>query len=122
MSSSFKLPQANQFDIIRSYSKDKFYRLKQLHLIKNIYLTLLTSRQNQFLLKYANEFEFISDICYYALTTGSNMQSIGQEYFNLIYFNKNTQRPLNKKVFALFFNFLIYLKSFKKSKQKKGSS
>ena len=102
MSSSFNLPQANQFDIIRSYSKDKFYRLKQLHLIKNIYLTLLTSRQNQFLLKYANEFEFISDICYYALTTGSNRQSIGQEYFNLIYFNKNTQRPLNKKVFLFF--------------------
>jgi hypothetical protein len=97
------IQSATQFDIIRSYSKDKFYRLKQFHVIKHIYLLVTassfsSSSRKQFLLKYANEFELISDLIYYIVTTGTNRQTFGQEYFNTIYFNNRTQRPLNKMV------------------------
>ena len=84
--------QTNQFDVIRSYSKDKFYRSKQTQFVKS-FLENFIKKQN--LLKYNNEIDLISDLFYYCATTLLNRQTIGQEYFNLIYFNQKKVNALS---------------------------
>ena len=87
--------KANQFDVIRSYSKDKYYRSKQLYLFKN-YLDFFFKKL--FLTKYDNEIELASDLLYYSSTTLLNKQTIGQEYFNLIYLDNKTSSLLSKQL------------------------
>jgi hypothetical protein len=116
------IPEANQFDVIRSYSKDKFYRLKQTSLLK---ICLEHFFKKQLLLKLNSEIELVSDLFYYTTTTGLNKQTIGQEYFNLILFNNKTLKPLTKSdrtklillklVAPYLINFIVRSKSSKYS-------
>ena len=88
------LPVANQCDVLRSYSKDKFYRLKQTHFVM-MFVEHVFSQP--FVVKCRCELELISDALYYSLTTGLNKQTIGQENFHLVLYNVSSARPLTAK-------------------------
>lgn len=113
----------NNFDIIRSVSKDKFYLLKQFNLIKD--LTNQYFNTNNFLIKNNNEIKLISDLLYYALTTLLNRQTLGQECFNLIFYNSKNRSLQNtsarfliiffKTVLPYLINKLFYLTSLNRS-------
>jgi peroxin-10 len=91
--SSFSEP--TKFDIIRSNSKDKYYQLKQLNLIKSI---LSTFPSTQLLLtKLHDELKLISDFIYYYLTTFFNRQTLGEECYYLVEFNRQTRNLPSRK-------------------------
>ena len=78
----------SKFDIVKSVQKDKFYRIKAYNLLETLLKQTFTNPNFIFL---KQDIKFISDLIYYSLTTLSNRQTIGQEYFNLILYKKETQ-------------------------------
>lgn len=99
----------SKFEIIKSIQKDKFYRAKlrlaSEQLVKSFF-------QNANLNKLRVDLKFLSDFIYFACTTVSNRQTLGQEYYNLILFNSNTRqlpRLLNRQLFILIKIILPYL-------------
>ncbi len=81
--------QLSKFEILKSIQKDKLYRVK-LRLATEQLLKLIFKNAN--LLKLNTDLKFISDLIYFTCTTLSNRQTMGQEYYNLILFNRNTRK------------------------------
>lgn len=74
----------NKFDIIRSVSKDKYYRFLQYNRLKSIL--------NKF---NSDHVRLLSDGLYYVLTTLFNRQTLGEECYNLIFYNYNIKKLQN---------------------------
>ncbi|XP_013880183.1 peroxisome biogenesis factor 10 [Austrofundulus limnaeus] len=75
------LSPANQAQLIRSSQKDEYYR------------TFLKNRANEAFqntagskhwLDWRREVELLSDLCYFSLTTLSGLQTLGEEYVNIV--------------------------------------
>lgn len=77
--------QPNKFDIIRSFSKDKYYKSKQ--------VTLINSLLANFPRINADQCRLISDCLYYSLTTLLNRQTLGEESYYLVEFGRNKNIP-----------------------------
>lgn len=71
----------NKFDIVRSISKDKYYRLLQYNHLKSI-----LNKFNH------DQVRLLSDGLYYVLTTLFNRQTLGQECYNLVFYNYKTKK------------------------------
>ena len=78
----------SKFDIVKSEQKDKFYRIQAYNILETFLKQTFTNPNFIFL---KQDIKFISDFIYYSLTTLSNRQTIGQEYFNLILYKEKTQ-------------------------------
>lgn len=87
-----KFPIPSKFDIIRSNSKDKYYLYRQLDTIKSILSSFPgTSALSS---KFNDELKLTSDLIYYTLTTLLNRQTLGEECYYLVQFNReNIQIP-----------------------------
>lgn len=81
--------QVSKFEIIKSIQKDKLYRAKLRlvteQLIKSVF-------KNASLVRANSDLKFISDLIYYSCTSLMSRQTMGQEYYNLILFNRNTKK------------------------------
>lgn len=98
----------NKFDIIRCVSKDKYYRLLQFNQLK-----LILNKFNY------NHVHLLSDSLYYLLTTLLNRQTLGEECYNLIFYNyksnnlHNFGKRLTLIVFKIFIPYFIFKKKIK---------
>lgn len=75
----FEQHQPNKFDIIRGDSKDKYYKSRQLALIKNILPSISVVAQVN-----NDQCRLISDCLYYSLTTLLGRQTLGEECYYLV--------------------------------------
>lgn len=98
----------NKFDIIRSVSKDKYYRLLQFNQLK-----LILNKFNY------NHVHLLSDSLYYFLTTLLNRQTLGEECYNLIFYNHKSKnlhnfgKRLTLIVFKIFIPYFLFKQKIK---------
>lgn len=77
--------QPDKFDIIRSDFKDKYYRSRQLGLIKSAFASIPYIN--------ADQCRLISDCLYYSLTTLLSRQTLGEECYYLVEFGPRHTIP-----------------------------
>lgn len=100
----------SKFDILKSDQKDEFYRTK-LNSITDNFVSLFS--KNRIVIK-SEDIKFLSDLIYYSCTTLSNRQTIGQEFYNLIFYKQATKSlpTLNERVILIVIKLVLpYLTS-----------
>ncbi|MCJ8735227.1 hypothetical protein PDJAM_G00244640 [Pangasius djambal] len=83
------LVAANQPQLIRSSQKDEYYQTSLRNNANEAFQTLAGSRR---WLQWRKEVELLSDLAYYALTTLSGYQTLGEEYVNIIQVDPTKRR------------------------------
>ncbi|KAM6981553.1 peroxisome biogenesis factor 10 [Tautogolabrus adspersus] len=83
------LAPANQSQLIRSSQKDEFY---QTFLRNNANETFQTLAGSKRWLDWRREIELLSDLAYYSLTTFSGLQTLGEEYVNIVQVDPTKRR------------------------------
>lgn len=78
----------SKFEILKSEQKDEIYRKKLTEKIDNLNKSITQNFQALF---NGSDIKLISDIIFYACTTIANRQTIGQEYYNLIFYKEATK-------------------------------
>jgi len=78
----------SKFEILKSEQKDEIYRKKLTEKIDNLSKSIT---QNFQALINGRDISLISDLVFYACTTIANRQTIGQEYYNLIFYKEATR-------------------------------
>ncbi|KAG7332186.1 hypothetical protein KOW79_004020 [Hemibagrus wyckioides] len=80
---------ANQPQLIRSAQKDEYYQTSLRNNANEAFQTLAGSRR---WLQWRKEVEVLSDLAYYALTTLSGYQTLGEEYVSIIQVDPTRRR------------------------------
>ncbi|KAK3565687.1 hypothetical protein QTP86_014041, partial [Hemibagrus guttatus] len=83
------LVPANQPQLIRSAQKDEYYQTSLRNNANEAFQTLAGSRR---WLQWRKEVEVLSDLAYYALTTLSGYQTLGEEYVSIIQVDPTRRR------------------------------
>ncbi|KAG0225617.1 peroxisome biogenesis factor 10 [Mortierella sp. GBA43] len=78
---NLSLPSASQPDIIRANQKDTYYQQILKGQFKDAVLEIFGSRTQHM---YQTEIGVFSDLCYYSLTTVLGMQTLGEEYCDIM--------------------------------------
>ncbi|KAF9159230.1 peroxisome biogenesis factor 10 [Actinomortierella ambigua] len=81
---NLSLPSASQPDIIRANQKDAYYQ----EILKTQVKDAIGSR---FQHQYQTEINVFSDLCYYSLTTLLGMQTLGEEYCDIMQISNTTK-------------------------------
>lgn len=74
-------PIAHQPDIVRAAQKDRFYSDSLAQACKDAVNATLGPRYS---LVYSREISLASDLIYHALTTGAGLQTLGEEFCDLL--------------------------------------
>ncbi|XP_030639374.1 peroxisome biogenesis factor 10 isoform X2 [Chanos chanos] len=102
------LTPANQPQLIRSCQKDEYYQHGLRNHANEVFQTFAGSKR---WLQWRKEIELVSDLAYYALTTMSGYQTLGEEYVNIVQVDP-TQRKLPSRLrrgaFIFFHTFVPY--------------
>lgn len=80
---------ANQPQLIRSSQKDEYYQSSLRNNSSEAFQTLAGSKR---WLQWRKELELLSDLTYYALTTLSGYQTLGEEYVNIVQVDPTKRR------------------------------
>ncbi|KAG0370227.1 peroxisome biogenesis factor 10 [Gamsiella multidivaricata] len=78
---NLSLPSASQPDIIRANQKDAYYQQILKDQVKDAVRDIFGSRIQHM---YQTEVDVFSDLCYYSLTTLLGMQTLGEEYCDIM--------------------------------------
>ncbi|XP_060787488.1 peroxisome biogenesis factor 10 [Neoarius graeffei] len=100
---------ANQPQQIRSSQKDEYYQTSLRNNANEAFQTLAGSRR---WLQWRKEVEVLSDLTYYALTTLSGYQTLGEEYVNIIQVDATKRRipsRTRRLALVLFHTFVPYV-------------
>jgi peroxin-10 len=76
-----KFPMAPQPDIVRAAQKDSYYLAYLQQQIKEVFTQFMGTRQ---LMKYGAELSLASDAAYYVLTSLAGLQTLGEEYVDIL--------------------------------------
>ncbi|KAG0225761.1 hypothetical protein BGW42_004106 [Actinomortierella wolfii] len=85
---NLSLPSASQPDIIRANQKDAYYQEILKTQFKDAVREILG---NRFQHQHQTEIDVFSDLCYYSLTTLLGMQTLGEEYCDIMQINSATK-------------------------------
>ncbi|XP_062854589.1 peroxisome biogenesis factor 10 isoform X1 [Trichomycterus rosablanca] len=102
------LVEANQPQLIRSSQKDDYYQISLRNNANEAFQALAGSRR---WLQWRKEVELLSDLTYYALTTLSGYQTLGEEYVNVIQVDPTKRRipsRTRRAALVLLHSFLPY--------------
>ncbi|KAF4070599.1 hypothetical protein AMELA_G00287200 [Ameiurus melas] len=103
------LVPANQPQLIRSSQKDEYYQTSLRNNANEAFQTLAGSRR---WLQWRKEVELLSDLAYYALTTLSGYQTLGEEYVSVIQVDPSGRRipsRTRRLALVLFHTFVPYV-------------
>ncbi|XP_072537149.1 peroxisome biogenesis factor 10 [Salminus brasiliensis] len=103
------LVPANQPQLIRSSQKDDYYQSSLRNNTNEAFQTVAGSKR---WLQWRKELELLSDLTYYALTTLSGYQTLGEEYVNIVQVDPTKQRipsRLRRGSLILLHTFVPYL-------------
>ncbi|XP_053480510.1 peroxisome biogenesis factor 10 [Ictalurus furcatus] len=103
------LVPANQPQLIRSSQKDEYYQTSLRNNANEAFQTLAGSRR---WLQWRKEVELLSDLAYYALTTLSGYQTLGEEYVSVIQVDPTRRRipsRTRRLALVLFHAFVPYV-------------
>ncbi|KAF7695050.1 peroxisome biogenesis factor 10 isoform X1 [Silurus meridionalis] len=103
------LVPANQPQLIRSSQKDEYYQTSLRNNANDAFQSLAGSRR---WLQWRKEVELLSDLAYYALTTLSGYQTLGEEYVSIIQVDPTKRRipsRMRRLAFVLFHTFAPYV-------------
>ncbi|KAF9371262.1 peroxisome biogenesis factor 10 [Podila verticillata] len=100
------LPSASQPDIIRANQKDSYYQQILKDQVKDAVREIFGSRTQHM---YQTEVEVFSDLCYYSLTTLLGMQTLGEEYCDIMQIrdSTNTFPSLPRRSALVFWHVLV---------------
>ncbi|KAF9353248.1 peroxisome biogenesis factor 10 [Mortierella sp. NVP85] len=84
---NLSLPGASQPDIIRANQKDTYYQQILKEQVKDAFREIFGSRMQHM---YQTEVGVFSDLCYYSLTTLLGMQTLGEEYCDIMQIKGST--------------------------------
>ncbi|KAF8490711.1 Pex12 amino terminal region-domain-containing protein [Gautieria morchelliformis] len=93
---AFRLPPANQAQIIRANQRDLFHIAS---FREHLDVFLRTSFGTRWLLRWDKEVELLSKLAYFGLTTRYAAQSLGEEYTDIWPYSSKSLR-LSRKVFS----------------------
>lgn len=100
---------ANQPQLIRSSQKDEYYQSSLRNNTNEAFQTVAGSKR---WLHWRKELELLSDLTYYALTTLSGYQTLGEEYVNIVQVDPTKRRipsRLRRGSLILLHTFVPYL-------------
>ncbi|KAF9978215.1 hypothetical protein BGZ73_003396 [Actinomortierella ambigua] len=87
---NLSLPSASQPDIIRANQKDAYYQEILKTQVKDAVRDVL-GKCSRFQHQFQNEINVFSDLCYYSLTTLLGMQTLGEEYCDIMQISSATK-------------------------------